>query len=207
MQYMLLIYRDEAKLESFSPPERDALLEEYKVLTEGLVKSGQYKASDRLAPSSSSHCRAGARRQDADDRRAVCRDEGAAGWLLPRRGRGPRCRGRHRGAHSGRTLRLDRSTSAVAVCQRRSLTDAVAGGTRAGRGRHRSTARSPIAPASVSGGRDRRLAGIGTRPESRAWTQLRATLMHSHPTARATSVWAKSPPLNSRGSPVVLARA
>jgi hypothetical protein len=53
MQYMLLIYRDEAKLESFSPPERDALLEEYKVLTEGLVKSGQYKASDRLAPSSS----------------------------------------------------------------------------------------------------------------------------------------------------------
>jgi hypothetical protein len=53
MQYMLLIYRDEAELESFSPSARDALLEEYKVLTEGLVKSGQYKASDRLAPSSS----------------------------------------------------------------------------------------------------------------------------------------------------------
>jgi hypothetical protein len=53
MQYMLLIYRDEANLENLSPSQREAILDEFKVFTEGIVETGQYKGSDRLAPTRS----------------------------------------------------------------------------------------------------------------------------------------------------------
>jgi hypothetical protein len=53
MQYMLLIYNNEARWENLSPPEREALIAEYNAFTEDIVKTGQYKAADRLGPSAS----------------------------------------------------------------------------------------------------------------------------------------------------------
>ena len=53
MQYMLLIYNNEANWQNLSPPEREALLDEYVAFTDGIVRNGQFKASDRLAPSAS----------------------------------------------------------------------------------------------------------------------------------------------------------
>jgi hypothetical protein len=53
MQYMLLIYHDEAEWERSAPTEREALVEQMRAFAESIVKSGHYKAADRLAPSSS----------------------------------------------------------------------------------------------------------------------------------------------------------
>jgi hypothetical protein len=53
MQYMLLIYNDEARWENLSLPEREALIAEYTAFTADIVKTGQYKAADRLGPSAS----------------------------------------------------------------------------------------------------------------------------------------------------------
>jgi hypothetical protein len=53
MQYMLIIYDNEANWERSTPAEREALMEEYRVFADSIVKNGQYKAADRLGPSSS----------------------------------------------------------------------------------------------------------------------------------------------------------
>jgi hypothetical protein len=53
MQYMLLIYDNEADWERSTPAEREPLMEEYRAFADSIVKSGQYKAADRLGPSSS----------------------------------------------------------------------------------------------------------------------------------------------------------
>jgi hypothetical protein len=53
MQYMLLIYNDEATWGNLSPPEREAMIAEYNSFTDDIVKRGQYKAADRLGPSAS----------------------------------------------------------------------------------------------------------------------------------------------------------
>jgi hypothetical protein len=53
MQYMLLIYDNEADWQNLPQTARQALMDEYGSFTDGIVKSGQFKAADRLSPSSS----------------------------------------------------------------------------------------------------------------------------------------------------------
>ena len=53
MQYMLLIYDNEADWQNLPPTAREALMKEYEAFADSIVKSGQFKAADRLSPSSS----------------------------------------------------------------------------------------------------------------------------------------------------------
>jgi hypothetical protein len=48
MQYMLLIYHNEAN--RMSPQEESQMLQEYVGFTQDIVKSGKFKAGDRLEP-------------------------------------------------------------------------------------------------------------------------------------------------------------
>jgi hypothetical protein len=50
MQYLLLIYRNEAELRAMSPADRQAMHEEYGVFTQSIVQSGHFKAGDGLQP-------------------------------------------------------------------------------------------------------------------------------------------------------------
>jgi hypothetical protein len=50
MQYLLLIYRNEAELKAMSPADRQAMHEEYGVFTQSIVQSGHFKAGDGLQP-------------------------------------------------------------------------------------------------------------------------------------------------------------
>jgi len=51
MQYMLLIYHNEK--ERRSPQDEAKMLQEYMVFTQDIVKTGKFKAGDRLQPSAS----------------------------------------------------------------------------------------------------------------------------------------------------------
>jgi hypothetical protein len=51
MQYMLLIYQNEK--ERLSPPDEAKMMQEYMVFTQDIVKTGEFKAGDRLQPTAS----------------------------------------------------------------------------------------------------------------------------------------------------------
>src|SRR5882757_9895755 len=50
MQYLLLIYRNEAKLINMTPADRHAVTAEYGAYTQSIVQSGNFKAGDGLQP-------------------------------------------------------------------------------------------------------------------------------------------------------------
>src|SRR3954449_3170201 len=50
MQYLLLIYRNEAKLVNMTPADRQAVTAEYGAYTQSIVQSGHFKAGDGLQP-------------------------------------------------------------------------------------------------------------------------------------------------------------
>ena len=50
MQYMLLIYGNEAAMKSANPADRDAMIEAYREYTQSIIKSGNMKAGDALQP-------------------------------------------------------------------------------------------------------------------------------------------------------------
>ncbi|HET6150256.1 MAG TPA: YciI family protein [Polyangia bacterium] len=50
MQYMLLIYTNEAVMKNASPADRDAMFRAYSEYTERIIKSGNMKAGDALQP-------------------------------------------------------------------------------------------------------------------------------------------------------------
>ena len=50
MQYMLLIYDEETKWTDMSEAERGKMMAEYGEFTQGIVKTGQFKAGDALEP-------------------------------------------------------------------------------------------------------------------------------------------------------------
>jgi hypothetical protein len=52
VQYLLMIYRNEAEMAAMSETAAKAMTEEYRVFTESIVKAGKLKAGDRLKPSS-----------------------------------------------------------------------------------------------------------------------------------------------------------
>jgi hypothetical protein len=51
MQYLLLIYRNEADLGKMDAAARKAMTAEYGVFTQGIIQSGHFKAGDGLQPS------------------------------------------------------------------------------------------------------------------------------------------------------------
>ena len=48
MQYLLLIYRNEAQQSKMDPADYQKLLTEYSVYTQSIVQSGNFKAGDGL---------------------------------------------------------------------------------------------------------------------------------------------------------------
>ncbi len=52
MQYLLLIYANEAEMAARSPADTQAVIAEYTEFTKGIVQSGQFKGADRLKPTS-----------------------------------------------------------------------------------------------------------------------------------------------------------
>jgi hypothetical protein len=50
MQYLLLIYRDEKLAEKSAPSDVETMMKEYGEFTQGIVKSGQFRAGDALQP-------------------------------------------------------------------------------------------------------------------------------------------------------------
>ena len=52
MQYLLLIYRNEAQQGQMAPADYQKLLAEYTAYTQSIVQSGHFKAGDGLQPTS-----------------------------------------------------------------------------------------------------------------------------------------------------------
>lgn len=52
MQYLLLIYRNEAESNKMTPADRQAVSAEYGVYTQSIIQSGHFKAGDGLQPTS-----------------------------------------------------------------------------------------------------------------------------------------------------------
>src|SRR5258708_12257166 len=50
MQYLLLIYRNEAELGKMGPADRKQMTADYGVFTQSIVQSGHFKAGDGLQP-------------------------------------------------------------------------------------------------------------------------------------------------------------
>jgi len=51
MQYLLLIYRNEADLGKMTPADRKTMTADYGTFTQSIVQSGHFKAGDGLQPS------------------------------------------------------------------------------------------------------------------------------------------------------------
>ena len=102
MQYLLLIYDNEAEMLANRTGSGEVMMKEYREFTDSILKSGHMKAGDALQPTSTATTRARPQRQDADHGRAVRRDEGAARRLLPGRGEGSRRGDQDRRARSRR---------------------------------------------------------------------------------------------------------
>ena len=50
MQYLLLIYRNEAEMAAMTPSATASMTAEYTEFTKGIIQAGQFKAGDRLKP-------------------------------------------------------------------------------------------------------------------------------------------------------------
>ncbi|MDR3465650.1 MAG: YciI family protein [Xanthobacteraceae bacterium] len=51
MQYLLLIYQNEAEMAARAKSEADAMHGEYAAFTQGIIQSGHFKGGERLQPS------------------------------------------------------------------------------------------------------------------------------------------------------------
>jgi len=51
MQYLLMIYRNEAELGKLSPADRKRMTADYGTFTQSIIQSGHFKAGDGLQPS------------------------------------------------------------------------------------------------------------------------------------------------------------
>jgi hypothetical protein len=52
MQYLLMIYQNEAEIPRASPADGGKMNEEYRTFTQSIIQSGHFKAGDALQPSS-----------------------------------------------------------------------------------------------------------------------------------------------------------
>jgi hypothetical protein len=52
MQYLLLIYSNEKEIAAMNPAALGSMMTEYTEFTKGIIQAGQFKAGDRLKPTS-----------------------------------------------------------------------------------------------------------------------------------------------------------
>jgi len=52
MQYLLMIYRNEAEMNAVSAADGQKMMKEYETFTQSIIQSGNFKAGDRLQPAS-----------------------------------------------------------------------------------------------------------------------------------------------------------
>ncbi len=52
MQYLLLIYSNEAEIAKMNPAALETMMADYTEFTKGVIQAGQFKAGDRLKPTS-----------------------------------------------------------------------------------------------------------------------------------------------------------
>jgi hypothetical protein len=52
MQYLLMIYSNEAEYAKIDPATREKVMGEYQAFTQSIIQSGNFKAGDRLQPTS-----------------------------------------------------------------------------------------------------------------------------------------------------------
>ena len=50
MQYLLMIYRNEAEMHAMSATEGQKMMAEFEAFTKSIIQSGNFKAGDRLQP-------------------------------------------------------------------------------------------------------------------------------------------------------------
>ena len=50
MQYLLMIYQNEAEYANMRPADGQQMTAEYQIFTQGIIQSGNFKAGDRLQP-------------------------------------------------------------------------------------------------------------------------------------------------------------
>ena len=50
MQYLLMIYQNEAEYANMRPAAGQQMTAEYQTFTQGIIQSGNFKAGDRLQP-------------------------------------------------------------------------------------------------------------------------------------------------------------
>jgi hypothetical protein len=50
MQYLLLIYANEAETAAMNPKDRESMMADYTEFTKSIIQGGQFKAGDRLKP-------------------------------------------------------------------------------------------------------------------------------------------------------------
>ena len=89
MRYVCLIYDDEKNWEKMPKPDADAMMGEYFAFTEDIKKNGHYHAGEALQPVGTATTVRVRNGKTVDHRRSLCRDQGAAGRLLPHRRPGP----------------------------------------------------------------------------------------------------------------------
>src|SRR5450755_1221701 len=105
MQYLLMIYQNEADYGKIDAATGKKMLEEYGAFTQSIVQSGNFKAGDRLQPTTTATT---VRIREGKNRRSVRGNARAARRLLSGRSQGPRRRACHRRADSRRQVWFDR---------------------------------------------------------------------------------------------------
>ena len=101
MQYLLLIYENEADRMNATKADMETMFAEYREFTQSIIQSGHIKAGDALQPTRPRpRCASATARRCPPTARSPRR--GAARRLLPGRGQGSRRGDRARGAHPRR---------------------------------------------------------------------------------------------------------
>ena len=90
MQYLLLIYDNEAEMMARARGLGDTMMKEYREFTDSILKSGHLKAGDALQPTSTATSCAIRNGKTLTTDGPFAETQGAARRLLPRRGQGPR---------------------------------------------------------------------------------------------------------------------
>ncbi len=117
MQYLLMIYQNEAEYANMRPAAGQQMTAEYQTFTQGIIQSGNFKAGDRLQPTTTATTVRVRDGKTSDDRRPVCRNARAARRLLPRGGQGSRYRDRDCIADSVGAYRFDRGAADLGLRQ------------------------------------------------------------------------------------------
>ena len=91
MQYLMMIYGNEAGMQAASKDQVTQMSAAYTAYTEAMTKAGVVRGGERLRPTAEATTVRVSERQEPGARRPLCRHQGAARRLLPDRRARPRC--------------------------------------------------------------------------------------------------------------------